>query len=235
VFGGRYICGAECCGCGWLRGAVNLDQRERIADLTEALDTAIEGELSHVWTALPGIVTAFRPAQMVVDVQPAVQAQLSAADGTVSWVSLPVLRDVPVVFPCAGGFAFTLPIGVGDEVLVVFSARCIDSWFQNSGVGVQAELRMHNLSDGFAIPGPRSLPRALPAISTTTAQLRTVDGTSYIELAPGGVINIKAPGGVHVTGAISATGDVSSGTVTLDTHVHTGVTTGGGSTGLPVG
>ncbi len=212
-----------------------MDQREYIGDLQEGIRSAIKGDRAELWTALPGIVQSFNPAQMTVTVQPAIQSRARASDGTETWVSLPVLRDVPVVFPCAGGFAFTLPIAQGDEVLVIFASRCIDAWWQNGGIGVQAELKMHRLNDGFAIPGPRSLPHALPAISTTTAQMRTVDGTAYVELAPGGVVNIKAPGGLHVTGSISATGDVSSGSVTLDTHVHPGVTSGGSNTGLPTG
>ena len=49
----------------------------------------------------------------------------------------------------------------------------------------QAELRMHDLSDGMFIPGIYSKPRIPGGISGNSAQLRTVDGQTLIDLAPG--------------------------------------------------
>ncbi|WP_457849452.1 hypothetical protein, partial [Staphylococcus aureus] len=60
-------------------------------------------------------------------------------------------------------------------------------------------MRMHDLSDGFAILGFRSQPRALSNISTTSAQLRSDDGATFIDLNPGtGEIKVVAPGGFDV-------------------------------------
>ncbi|MGC8050122.1 Gp138 family membrane-puncturing spike protein, partial [Salmonella enterica] len=78
--------------------------------------------------------------------------------------------------------SMTFPVAQGDECLVVFASRCIDSWWQSGGIQEQAELRMHDLSDGFAILGFRSQPRALSNISTTSAQLRSDDGATFIDL-----------------------------------------------------
>lgn len=217
-----------------------MEQRERANNFEESLRIAVEGRISNVWTAIPGVITAVNLAKMTVQVQPTVKARVRlqdppSASQPYTWVALPVLLDVPIVFPCAGGFALTLPITVGDEVLVIFSSRCIDSWWQSGGVQIQAEVRMHSLSDGFAIPGPKSLPNVLAAISTNSAQLRTQDGSAYIELTAAGAVNVKAPGGLNVTGAIVATGDVQGNGHNLSTHIHGGVTTGGGDTGTPIG
>ena len=48
---------------------------------------------------------------------------------------------------------------------------------------------MHDLSDGFAIPGPRSVPK-IPAgvISSTEAQLRNDAGTVYLSITASGKI-----------------------------------------------
>lgn len=166
-------------------------------------------------------------------------------------ITMAPLVDVPVIFPSAGGFALTFPLLAGDEVLVMFSARCIDGWWQNSGVQPQAEFRMHDLSDGFAIPGPKSLPKVIPNISTDSVQLRTLDGTAYVEIAAGGVINLVAPGGVNIVGTLNVSDAVTlqddltvDGSVTIDddatidgvdikTHTHSGVQTGSGDTGPP--
>jgi len=218
-----------------------MDQRERIGDREEGLRSQIEDFLINTWTAIPGIVQSYNAAQNTVSVQPAIKARIKQVNGSFQWVNLPLLQDVPVVFPGGGNFIATFPIKQGDECIVVFSCRSIDGWWQQGGVQLQTTIRQHDLSDGFAFVGPRSLPAmaAIPNISTTTAQLRTLDGTSFIELAPGGVINIKAAGGVNVTGPLTATGEITAkqgaGNHTVSAHIHGGVTTGAGSTGTPTG
>lgn len=192
--------------------------------------------MTDVWTALPGIVQSYDAITNTCVVQPAIKGLVRAADGATSWVQLPLFQDVVVHFPGGGGLALTFPLAQGDEVLVIFSSRCIDAWWQSGGIQQQAELRMHDLSDGFAIPMVWSVPNVLPNISTTTTQLRNQAGTAYIELTPAGVINIVAPGGLNVNGEIIATGEViAKSSHTVSAHVHGGVTTGAGSTGGPTG
>lgn len=225
-----------------------MEQRERIGDYQEGIRSAIEGFLVNVWTALPGIVQSFDPGKMTLVVQPAIRAAVRDSKGKQTWVELPLLLDVPVVFPAGGGFCLTLPIQQGDEVLVVFASRCMDAWWQSGGIQNQIEFRLHDLSDGFAIPGPRSVPNAFSGISTNTAQLRNLDGSAYIELAAGGVVNIVAPGGVNINGATAITGDVAvtgkidatkeitaKGTHTVSAHIHGGVQSGGSNTAPPTG
>lgn len=220
-----------------------MDRRELLNDEQEALRMAMDGRLSTVWTATPGIVTKVDLSSMTVEVQPAIQGRVQNPDGSYQFVNLPLLVDVPVVFPRAGGFILTLPIAVGDEVLVVFASRCIDSWWQNGGVGVPMEMRMHDLSDGFAIPGPTSQPKKVSSISSTAAQLRNEAGDIYLEIGAAGV-KIKAAtttveGNLVVTGNVTAvnvtgTTGVTSGTQAFNTHRHGGVSTGSGTSGTPV-
>jgi Phage protein Gp138 N-terminal domain len=118
----------------------------------------------------------------------------------------------------------TFPIGAGDEVLVVFGERCIDGWWQTGKVSPQTEIRMHDLSDGFAIPCPMSQPKAMPNISSDSAQLRTNDGTSYVSVGQGGSIEaISNSGSISLTAGgdidVTATGNLTvkaTGTLTLD-------------------
>lgn len=213
-------------------------------DPEEALRLAFDGRLSTLWTAFPGIVTEVDLAKMTCSVQPAIQGVIEDENGVKTYVNLPLLVDVPICFPKAGGFVLTFPIAADDEVLVVLASRCIDAWWQSGGIQKPMEARMHDLSDGFAIPGPCSQPNVIPNISATGAQLRNEEGTTYIEIAADGKIKMKAPTEigleattVKVTGNLVATGQVTAGTpaVNLTTHVHTGVTPGGGSSGGPVG
>jgi hypothetical protein len=179
-----------------------IDPRERYSDLEETIRTAFDGFRAGMWGALPGIVVSYDSTKLTVVVQPAIQGVIQKSDGSVENVNLPLLSDVPVHFPRGGGCTLTFPIypGGGDECLVVFSSRCIDSWWQNGGVGVLMEPRMHDLSDGFAFIGPFSQATKISNVSTTTVQLRADDHKTYIELDPTGqIVNIVAPGGVNIT------------------------------------
>jgi len=133
--------------------------------------------------AMPGIVQSFDSVEQTVTVQPAIKERI-IVDGNVSMVNLPLLLDVPIVIPRAGGFALTMPVRQGDECLVVFVDMCIDAWFSQGDVQVQAEQRRHDLSDGFAIMGTWSQPRRISNYSTVSAQLRSETGTSLIDLKP---------------------------------------------------
>lgn len=224
-----------------------MDRNQILNDPETAMRYALSGLQSQVWTALPGIIQAVNLDAMTVDIQPSIKGVATSSNGDSSFVNMPLLLDCPIVFPSAGGFSLTLPIHPGDEVLIIISSRCIDAWWQNGGIQAPIELRMHDLSDGFAIPGPKSQPNVVSGISPDNAQLRTDDGTCFLEITPGGQINLMAPSGVNITGDLNVTGDVAStgnvvamGQVTatnggpavnLTTHFHPGVTVGSGTTG----
>lgn len=192
-----------------------MDRRERNGGNQQAgLLAMLEGFQSSVWTALPGIVQSFDAVKKTCVVQPALQAKVLNKDGSSSWVTLPLLVDCPVFFPSGGGLTLTFPIAVGNGCLVVFASRCIDSWWQSGGIQVQAELRMHDLSDGFVFVGVDPVPEVPAAISTTEAQLRTNDGLTYVAVNPNGNVTVHAAGsiGAMAAGAITA---VAGGAVSV--------------------
>lgn len=171
-----------------------MDRRERMDDPVEATRAALDGKQAEMWTALPGIVESFDPVAMTVSVQPSVKGQIQDESGKASSVDLPLLVDVPVVFPCGGGFTLTYPVKANDECLVVFASRCIDGWWQSGGVGGTPDERMHDLSDGIAIVGPRSQARKLdPAVDADNVQLRTDDGQAHITMMPDYTIRAQNP------------------------------------------
>lgn len=169
-----------------------MNREERLDDPEESLRLALESAQAQIWTAMPGVVTSVDLAKQTVSVQPTIQGTTEKPNGDTQNVNLPVLVDVPLMFPRAGGFALTFPVAAGDEVLVVFGCRCIDSWWQSGGVGAPAEARMHDLSDGFAILAPTSQPKKLENVSSTNVQLRDEAGTTFLEVQPGGKIKVTA-------------------------------------------
>ncbi len=182
------------------------DQRERAAK-------QLNGRLAKLWTALPGIIQSFNASKQTVVVQPAIRAVSFDIQGKPTNVQLPLLLDCPAQFPGGGGYTLTFPIAAGDECLVVFSARCIDAWWTSGGVQNQAVLRMHNLSDGFALLGFSSVPRVISAISTASTQLRSNDGSTFVEVGAG-EITLKGAQ-INLEGPVRQTG----GAATFDTSV----------------
>lgn len=208
-----------------------LDRRERSGELPEALMMAQEGHAANLWTALPGIIQSFDPAARTCVVQPTIQALVTNPDGSTQWVTLPVLVDCPVQFAQGGGVVLTFPITQGDECLVVFASRCIDSWWQSGGIQVQAELRMHSLSDGFVLPGVRSKPNVEGAISTTEAQLRSVDGTTKVRLNPSSHTVVTETTGAKTTVAPNDV-KLEVGTTTFELTPTGFVASAGGTAGI---
>lgn len=236
-----------------------MDRRERNTTLSEAILAAFQGLKAEIWNALPGIIQSFDPAKMTAVVQPSIQALWRDPLGNQTWQTMPLCLDVPVMFPGGGGCTMTFPLVEGDECLLIFASRCIDSWWQSGGVGVQAEMRMHDLSDGFCLPGPRSQPRVLSGVSTSALQIRSDDGSAFVEIgaaAPhaisvqtGGDVQIEAPtikltgtvkitGDVQITGEVEASGKITAAdlvTATLPSYItHRHVVLGGPGTGTSV-
>lgn len=157
-----------------------------------------ENIMSGLFVALPCIVQSFDPDAVTVEAQPAIKWRVTE-DGTEKTVPLPLLVDVPVIFPRGGGATLTFPVKPGDECLVVFADRCIDYWWQSGGVQEAVDPRKHNLSDGFALVGPQSQATKISNISTSAVQLRSDDGSTYFQLSPADQkIKIVAPGGFEV-------------------------------------
>lgn len=241
-----------------------MDPRERIKDFQEVLLSVSDSVSSGLYVAWPGTIVSVDLTKLTASVQPTIMGQFRDKAGVIQNWRLPVLLDCPIHFPSGGGFTLTFPLAPGDEVLVIIADRCIDAWHAlgpgSTGAQAPLEMRFHDLSDGFVIPKVWSVPNVVGGVSATTTQLRSDDGTTYVEVAGGGVTNIVAPGGLKITaptveitgyltvdneaghssastfsGTIRTTGgDVIADAVSLQTHVHSGVQPGGGDTGPPV-
>jgi hypothetical protein len=193
------------------QSGVIMERAERIAGdvgvgREESLAKALEGWEAEMWGALPGAIVSINFSSaangahqpFTCDVQPMIKGRKRNQDGTFSpWTAMPLIPDVPIQFPGGGGWSLTFPLAPGDEGLLIFCSRCIDYWHL-LGAGAdgrgqpQAEFRMHDLSDAIFIPKLWSRPKIIPNVSAAAAQLRSDDGLTYVELAPGGLARIQA-------------------------------------------
>jgi hypothetical protein len=153
--------------------------------------------------SMTAIVVSFDPVRQVVSVQPSVrEVMLNNAVPTVE--TLPILDDVPIVLPMAGGMSLTLPIAPGDECDLVFNDMAFDEWWQSGGVQNQPDgvKFRHDIGDAKAHFGMRSQPRVLENYSTASMQLRTDDGLTVIDVAQG-VLTLTAAQVSIVSAAIA--------------------------------
>jgi len=188
-------------------------RQERGIDSMTGILAAMAGVQAGIYTAMPGIIQSFDPVARTCVIQPALKAQVQEPSGEWRWVTMPLLVDCPVIFPSGGGFTLTFPLAAGDECLTIFASRCIDAWWQSGGVQVQADIRMHHLSDGFCLAGVSSKPQVIPAISTANVQLRSDSGADFYELDPAGNARVQASGNVNVAAGgnavVTAGGQIS--------------------------
>lgn len=227
-------------------------RQERVEDREEALRTSLLGWQSEIWTMLPGIVESVDFEKNTCVIQPAIKGNFRQKDGSQKQVTMPLCEDVPLLFLGTAEFALTFPVKKGDEGCIYFASRCIDAWWQNGEVQPQAEFRFHDLSDGFFIPGFRSVPNAYAEISEDAVQLRNKDGDVFVEMKEDQVlVSVKddttilvkedditlTKGGASIKiedGKITLTADeLNFNGIVWGTHKHTGVQAGGANTGGP--
>lgn len=187
---------------------------ERVGGLPEVIEAAMEAVTYDMRVAVPGIVQEWNADQQTVTVQVAIREKVSM-NGTETEMEIPLLVDVPVVMPRAGGYSLVFAPVKGDECLVVFADACIDSWWQSGGVQSQADSRRHDLSDGFAILGCWSQKRK-PKIPASGARLQNDAGTAGVSIS-GTTVNIF--------GTVKINGESYS------SHQHSGVESGNSRTG----
>jgi hypothetical protein len=152
--------------------------------LAEVLRRARSRAVQDVRVGLPGVVVAYDSASQLTDVKPQISDTFEEEDGTVSNIDIPVIVNVPVIFPAGGGMRITFPVRTGDTVWLMFSDRSLDAWLSAGGDTAPADLRRHHLSDAVAIPGLHPNNAAWSDADTSVITLGSDSGTAdWVALA----------------------------------------------------
>ena len=163
-------------------------------------ETFVQNMLSDLHTCMPAEIVAIRldakDARCFVDVLPMLQRAVVDEDGELIDEALPVLQMVPVGYPQGGGFFVSLPLAVGDVVLVVFAERSLDSWIELAKGGsrspvIPGDLSMHSLQGAIALPcGPAPRSGLLQGVDPSDVVLGRKDGTILQRWKPDGSVEI---------------------------------------------
>lgn len=196
--------------------------------------------MKGVCTSLPGHVRTFDPDTQLAQVQPGIlRVDINGAEFTI-----PPIIEVPVYFP-GGDYCVEYQIDDGCEGDILFSQRCIDGWVQSGGVAANPIGRFHNMQDAMFLPGFRSQPNVLPSFQNNGVRMRNKAGTQFVWLKNDNTISMQngagsfqllADGSFLINGLkITPDGNViTAAGVNLNTHRHSGVTPGSGTSGVPV-
>jgi phage baseplate assembly protein gpV len=205
--------------------------------LVDVLDDRIDYKLLTVFTSIPAIVTSVNYDENHVNAQPLIKTKFS--DG--SQLASPELFHVPIFILSAGqGSArVTLPVKVGDTVLVMFSQRDHTEFYGSNGktqVDAASEVT-HSMYPILALPGLFTKASAKTLDSTN---IIVENGSTKLTVAPSGNITADCPnlivnGNLTVNGDVAANGSslTHNGTDVGDTHTHGGVLAGGSNTAVP--
>lgn len=166
---------------------------------------------------LPATVVSYDRDSNRATIQPAIQRVTTAA---VALGRAP-LASIPVLALGGGGFTITFPLQPGDTGWIEASDRDISLWLQSGGVRpvMPNTQRIHSFSDGRFIPDTLGK-HTLPGAASGAACIQSLDGSTYITIA-NGRIDLVAADGVFING------------IRMDTHVHSGVQSGGSNTAGP--
>lgn len=208
--------------------------------LSGLLRTAIDARLLDVRVAIPATIETYDPASQTCSAQPAVKTLL--ADGSAA--RLPVVVDIPVVFPRGGGAFLSIPLKKGDRVLLLFADAALDRWLTRGEELEPLDARGHDLTDAVAIPGlypmsdPIDFAATFPSQFADRAVLGREDGAASVQVGDDGKVYLgDGLGAFSVALAEAVLARIAALEAAFSAHTHTyttpAVPAGPGPTSTP--
>jgi len=154
-------------------------------NLTTLLDRMKRETMYAINCVMIGTIQSYNTATNMASIS--INFKRDMANGDV--LKYPKLEDCPVFILHGGDAQISMPIGPGDQCLVLFNDRNIDDWYLSGEVKVPHDTRCHNIADGIALVGIRNLKTAKftpvnsicidggskkVAIKNTSANLKTI-------------------------------------------------------------
>lgn len=136
--------------------------RNVLGDDSQLYENIIKKVNFNLRCCIPGVIQQYDPKTNTASIQPAIREEIVNEDNTVQYMNLPILVNVPIIFPSCSIGSIKMLLKKGDECLVLFSDLSIDNFWKYANVQNPIEVRRHDLSDGIAIPCVLSQPNTKP-------------------------------------------------------------------------
>lgn len=218
-----------------------VDQNQ-IPSLNPVNNDSLIGVFTHVMKKyLQGQINDMLPCQVVsvssdrrfVSVQPLIM--VVGTSGT-NFTRAPVAK-IPVHTLGAGGWVISFPIQPGDLGWMKSNDRDISLFLKSLKLSPPNTYRLHQFEDAVYMPTVLAA-YTINSADASSMIISSLDGGVRIAFSPTQITmtapNVVINSNLIVNGDINATGDILAGTISLKTHVHSGVQPGSGNTGEPV-
>lgn len=210
-----------------------MTETARTPTLAQVIKRAIDAALADVRVSLPAEIVKFDDMTQLAVVKPLLKETHENEEETEVVQSLPVISNVPVQFPRAGGFVLTFPVQPGDPCLLVFSDRALDKWIDSAKDSDPVDLRRHALSDAIAILGVSAKPKAIANFETGGVKLGKEGGLHiYIDAGKVALGDKTATDTVAMNQKVLSALNAIASAFALHTHIASGP---GSPTGPAVG
>jgi len=188
--------------------------------VTDAVRAAVLYQIGGMNTAMPGQIVDYDYSTQKATIQPVLNKVYTNGD----IVQMPILNNVPVMFPRAGGASLTFPVVKGDTCLLVFSSRSLDNWKESGGIVSPEDPRKFDLSDAVAIVGLYPFSEVSPALNNEDVLLTYKNSSITIKVTGDVVVNTSNK--VAIGNSTTELLDVLSQTLNL---LATSISTSSGS------
>lgn len=120
-----------------------------MSTLTEAIQTVIDRVFTGIHTCIPGRIEKYDYAKQQAEIKPLIKTDYN--DDTTE--SMPVISNVPVIFPGSSETIIHFPLEKGDTGLIHFSEKALENWLSLGGESDSGDKRKFDLSDAIFVPG----------------------------------------------------------------------------------
>lgn len=163
----------------------------KIPRLETTILSCVKNIQKNINTCFPGEILSFNIENQTAVVRPLFMRKI---DGQA--VAINDLHDVPVRFFKTNRCSISLPIEVGDYVMLLFSQRSLDIWLTKGGQVDPDDPRMHNMNDAIALPLLYDQEKVINNYNNNGIEIKT--DTAKIEILKNGNINIISDGSLTV-------------------------------------
>lgn len=167
--------------------------QSRSPDGAEVARIIMDAVSAGLFVGRPGKIEVYNPLTQTASIKPLLKNTIIDEEGREETEELPIINEVPVLFPRGGGFFASLPLKKGDNVLLLFMDRSIDLYMSSTGnIDIDPiDLRQHDISDAVAISGFGPLPKAIKEDVSTNAIFGQDLGGVQVRVTPTGTVEIN--------------------------------------------
>lgn len=204
--------------------------------LPEALEATSNALMVDFHVSFPAKVTSYDSSTQTATVEPMIRKPVLSTDlndEEDSEENLPSIPNVPILHPRGGNTSIHIPIKAGDFVMVVVTDFDMSGWRSTGRKSSPITRVMHSIASCYGIAGASHDGNRLSGTAVSSDDITITNGSFTATFKSDKVEFGGASDAAALASAVAQFETSFNNLVTaFNTHKHTGVQTGGGSSGL---